>query len=64
MVLSSITQALKDTRTVTITGFGAFMANKRSARKGINPRTGEEIEIKAMNVPKFVPVKALKDAVN
>jgi len=36
--------------------------NKRKARKGRNPQTGEEIKIKAKNVPKFVAGKLLKDA--
>ena len=63
-VFSSIAQALKNQEAVTITGFGTFKINKRSARKGRNPQTGAEIEIKAANVPKFVPGKALKDAVN
>ncbi|MFH0785453.1 MAG: HU family DNA-binding protein, partial [Pseudomonadota bacterium] len=31
---------------------------------GRNPQTGEAIKIKAKNVPKFVPGKALKDAVS
>jgi DNA-binding protein HU-beta len=38
--------------------------SKRKARKGRNPRTGEEIKIKAANVPKFTAGKALKDAVS
>ena len=63
-VFSSIAQALKNQEAVTIIGFGTFKINKRSARKGRNPQTGAEIEIKAANVPKFVPGKALKDAVN
>lgn len=63
-VFSSIAQALKNQDAVTIIGFGTFKINRRSARKGRNPQTGAEIEIKAANVPKFVPGKALKDAVN
>ena len=63
-VFSSIAQALKNQDAVTIVGFGTFKINKRSARKGRNPQTGEEIEIKAKNVPKFIPGKALKTAVN
>ncbi len=39
-------------------GFGTFKVDKRKARKGRNPRTGEEIKIKAKRVPKFVPGKA------
>ena len=62
-VFSTITKALKKKDTVTLVGFGTFKVNKRKARKGRNPRTGENIKIKAKNVPKFVPGKALKDAV-
>lgn len=62
-VFSSITKALKKKDTVTLIGFGTFKVQKRKARKGKNPQTGEEIKIKAKKVPKFVPGKALKDAV-
>ena len=35
----------------------------RAAREGRNPRTGEKIQIKASKKAKFVPAKALKEAV-
>lgn len=62
-VISSITKALKKGEDVTVTGFGTFRVIKRKARKGRNPRTGEEIKIKASKAPKFTPGKALKQAV-
>ena len=62
-VFDAITNALKKKDAVTLIGFGTFKVDKRKARKGRNPRTGEEIDIKAKNVPKFVAGKALKDAV-
>jgi DNA-binding protein HU-beta len=62
-VFSTITKALKKKDTVTLVGFGTFKVDKRKARKGRNPQTGETIKIKAKKVPKFVPGKALKDAV-
>ena len=62
-VFSTIKKALKKKDTVTLIGFGTFKVQKRSARKGRNPQTGEVIKIKAKRVPKFVPGKALKDAV-
>lgn len=62
-VLESITKALKKKDTVTLVGFGTFKVDRRKARKGRNPQTGEEIRIKARKVPKFVAGKALKDAV-
>lgn len=63
-LFSAITQTLKKKGTVTLVGFGTFKVDKRKARKGRNPQTGEEIKIKAKNVPKFVAGKALKDAVS
>lgn len=48
---------------VTLVGFGTFSKVRRKARAGINPQTGKKIKIKARNVVKFKPGKALKDAV-
>ena len=62
-VFSTITKALKKKATVTLIGFGTFKVAQRKARKGRHPQTGAEIKIKAKRVPKFVPGKALKDAV-
>ena len=62
-VISSITNSLKKGDTVTLVGFGTFKVIKRKARKGRNPQTGEEIQIKASKAPKFTPGKALKEAV-
>ena len=42
----------------------ADISKAAAARAGRNPRTGATIKIKAAKVPKFRPVKALKDAVN
>ena len=63
-VFSSITKALKKNDPVTIVGFGTFKVSKRKARKGRNPKTGEEIKIKASKAPKFVASKAFKDVLN
>lgn len=62
-VCSTITKALKKKDAVSLVGFGTFKVGQRKAMKGRNPRTGEEINIKARKVPRFVPGKALKDAV-
>ena len=62
-VFSTITNALKKNDSVTLIGFGTFKVAQRNARKGRNPQTGQEIDIKASKVPKFAPGKALKDAV-
>lgn len=49
---------------VTLIGFGTFSKVHRKDRQGINPSTGEKITIKARNVIKFQPGKALKEAVS
>lgn len=63
-IFDTITKSLKKKKSepVTLVGFGTFKVDKRKARKGRNPQTGEVIKIKAKRVPKFVAGKALKDA--
>jgi len=48
---------------VTISGFGTFSTKSRSARKGRNPATGQEITIPARKYVHFAPAKGLKDRV-
>ena len=55
---------LKNGGSVQLIGFGTFDVQERAARKGRNPLTGEEIEIKASKTPRFKAGKALKDKVN
>ena len=63
LVFDTITKELAQGREVTVAGFGAFVAKKRSARVGVNPRTGAKIHIAATVTPKFRAGKALKQAV-
>ncbi len=44
-------------------GFGKMVKVRRSARQGINPATGEKIQIPAKTVVKFRLAKAAKEAV-
>ncbi len=46
---------------VALTGFGTFSVSERKARKGRNPRSGEEITIPASRSPRFTAGKGLKD---
>ncbi len=46
----------------TIGTFGTFIVTKRKARKGRNPRTGEEIRIKASKSLRFRPASNLRSA--
>ena len=60
----ALTKAMKDGDEVAIPGFGKFSVGRREARKGRNPRTGEEVDIAASNSPKFKAANGLKDALN
>ncbi|WP_346345859.1 HU family DNA-binding protein [Weissella minor] len=62
-VCNSIEQRLAKGEEIQLIGFGTFLTRDRVARKGHNPRTGEEINIAATTVPAFKPGKELKDAV-
>ncbi len=62
--IGTVTKQLKKGQKISLVGFGTFDIAKRKATQGRNPRTGETIQIKASNQPKFRPGKALKDAVN
>jgi DNA-binding protein HU-beta len=59
-----ISDALQKGESVSLLGFGTFEVRQRSERTGRNPRTGEELKIKATRVPAFKPGSALKAAVN
>ncbi len=45
--LNEIRNSLESGDSVTLRGFGNFKVTERAARKGRNPRTGEEIDIAA-----------------
>lgn len=61
--IHSISSALKQGKSVTLTGFGTFTVLKRKARTGVNPATGKKMQIPAKKVPKFRPGKELKSIV-
>ncbi len=61
--IEAVTEALEKDDKVTLVGFGTFMVTERAARKGRNPRTGEEINIPARRVVKFKPGSTLEAAI-
>lgn len=63
IVTEEITKIMKKGDKLNLSGFGIFKVAARAAREGRNPRTGETIQIKASKKAKFVPSKALKEAV-
>ena len=56
--------ALADGNRVALVGFGSFSVSERSARKGRNPRTGQEINIAAKRVVKFKAGAELSSGLN
>lgn len=62
-VLATVEDALRRGSDVTVAGFGKFHVSQRGARQGVNPRTGERIQIPASRVPRFTAGSGLKSAV-
>jgi len=62
-VFDTIMKELGKGEEVSVSGFGSFLAKKRAARLGVNPRTGQKIQIAATVTPKFRAGKGLKAAV-
>ena len=50
-ITSVITNALARGEKVTLVGFGTFQIRERKARTGVNPQTGETIQIPAQKAP-------------
>ena len=61
--LESIVAAVAAGEKVQFVGFGTFESKTRAARAGLNPQTGEAIQIAATTVPVFKAGKEFKDAV-
>ncbi len=60
-VFETIAIAIRERQKVAIAGFGTFEAKTRNAREGINPATGEKIQIPERTSAAFKPATALKD---
>jgi integration host factor subunit alpha len=63
-ILNTIKSVLQQGETVKIAGFGNFVVRKKRARKGRNPKTGEEIGITPRKVVTFRPSQVFKKYVN
>ncbi|EAQ34684.1 Histone-like DNA-binding protein [Nitrobacter sp. Nb-311A] len=62
-MVTRITKHLKKGDRIRIVGLGILQVRKRAARKGRNPATGEEIQIKASKKVAFRAAKELKEAI-
>jgi len=61
--MAAIVKAVSKGDTVTLVGFGTFKSSKRAARTGVNPKTGEKLQIAATTVPRFSAGTGFKTAV-
>jgi DNA-binding protein HU-beta len=62
-MVGAVHDALKRGDKIRIADLGSFSVIERQARKGVNPRNGNPIDIKATKAPRFAAAKALKEAV-
>lgn len=62
-IFDDIQAAVVSGEPVKIPGFGQFKVRDRAARMARNPATGEQVKVPAKRVFKFLPAKALKEAV-
>lgn len=64
IVLETIKSNLEKGQKIKISGFGNFVVRQKTARKGRNPKTGDEIEISRRKVVTFKPSQLLRKSVN
>lgn len=63
VTLQEIVDSLCRGEKVELRGFGVFKVKKRKERIGRNPKTGEEVPIKARYIAYFKSGKLLKDKI-
>ena len=61
-VLNAIKKGVQSGGEVQLVGFGTFRVSKRAARMGRNPKTGEQIQIKASKTVRFSAGQGLKQS--
>lgn len=63
IVFKKIEDHLSTGKSYVVRGFGTFGVRKRASRTARNPRTGEKIQVKAVDVPFFKASKKLKEKI-
>lgn len=63
-VLEIIKQTLEKGEDTLISGFGKFMVKEKSARRGRNPQTTEDLQLRARKVIVFKTSGVLRDKIN
>ena len=63
-LLELIKQRLETGEDLLISGFGKFVVNQKSARRGRNPQTTEDLQLRARRVVVFKTSGVLRDKIN
>lgn len=63
-IFDRIAEQMRDGEVVSISNFGKFMTAKRSERVGMNPFTGEKVDLDEKTLPRFKASKTLKAYLN
>jgi DNA-binding protein HU-beta len=62
--VGTVVKEVKGGNKVTLIGFGTFTPKARAARTARNPRTGEQVKVKASKSVGFSPGSTFKEALN
>lgn len=60
-LFETIVKSTRKEGKISLPGFGTFAVVKRASRKGVNPKTGAKITIKARKSLRFKPAATLRD---
>ncbi|MDQ1239743.1 MAG: DNA-binding protein HU-beta [Thermodesulfobacteriota bacterium] len=62
-LVAAVHESLKENGEIRISELGTFRVSERKARKGINPRTLDKMNIPAVKSVRFRSAKSIKDAI-
>lgn len=63
-LLEIMKQHLENGEDVLVSGFGKFVVKEKSARRGRNPQTSKELQLRARRVVVFKTSGVLRDKIN
>ena len=61
-VFGTIVDKVSEGEKIAIAGLGSFEKHHKNSRKGVNPKTGEKIDIAEKDVPVFKAASAFKES--
>ena len=64
MTIFIIKQTLENGEDLLISGFGKFVVKEKSARRGRNPQTTEDLQLRARRVVVFKTSGVLRERIN